>query len=912
MKKPFLLLLFLLGLFRNMQVSAEDIPFREQRREIFRVLPVNEESIVFLGNSITNFNTWPEAFGSTAGVVNRGISGNYSGEVLEHLDLIVSGHPKKIFLMIGINDYQSPEVVIPNTKRIIDVVRRESPETTLYIQSLLPCNRADRKGMVEPINKQLKELCEKEGITFINLYPRLVDDNAANPGIAGAYTNDNLHVTAAGYREWTKDYEQYTGIAPSWSQDDVVLPSGFVPFENIMISEFCMLPVNDGDILMLGDYNVQTGEWAELMQSPKVKNRGIGIGWGYSLTLDKLKRVIPYIIKGNPSKIFLQCGARDLGGGTSADDAYTKYIAAVEDIKNLMPEADIYLQSIIPFTDATLNTEKVVPFNEKIKAYAEADNRDKVQFVDVYTALSENGVLNTKFVGANTAQSRGINGRGYLRWAATLAPFMGEDIRPVPELSDAAFALNEALSAARRKAFNLIVGDEPGHYDEEASAPLREAIATAETLLSDPDELTDKQAAEQASLLEAAAARINEHIVLPHLSTDENEVWYKLSTPLRSNLFTENEGLGSGAMGKTENNNSNQQWKFTLRTDNTWNIISRADGGYLSPEAAGSAQLQTVKNEPAKGWTLQPASTLGYFIAVCGTAQLHQTNASLGYKIINWGGGTNTTDDGCQFRVTTVTTEPDSDPEPEVAPDALLTLTNITLDGTSPYKVPEEMAAPVLAAESATVAIDFTLADNSAEMALVGSSNSSAAENFVCVSVASANNFGVRYNNGGGKYTQTASIGTNRHRIVVTMQPVNPSCSYYLDETKMRDVAAVVPTLGNVSGVDGLYLGGLVCSDNANKYPMHGTIHSVQFFPGVLTPGQVEAINYDGLIATSISGIEQAGMAYRVESGRIIITGNPSSALVYDMTGRQHAANDLRPGLYLLRINGKSHKIQVR
>lgn len=524
MKKPFLLLLFLLGLFRNMQVSAEDIPFREQRREIFRVLPVNEESIVFLGNSITNFNTWPEAFGSTAGVVNRGISGNYSGEVLEHLDLIVSGHPKKIFLMIGINDYQSPEVVIPNTKRIIDVVRRESPETTLYIQSLLPCNRADRKGMVEPINKQLKELCEKEGITFINLYPRLVDDNAANPGIAGAYTNDNLHVTAAGYREWTKDYEQYTGIAPSWSQDDVVLPSGFVPFENIMISEFCMLPVNDGDILMLGDYNVQTGEWAELMQSPKVKNRGIGIGWGYSLTLDKLKRVIPYIIKGNPSKIFLQCGARDLGGGTSADDAYTKYIAAVEDIKNLMPEADIYLQSIIPFTDATLNTEKVVPFNEKIKAYAEADNRDKVQFVDVYTALSENGVLNTKFVGANTAQSRGINGRGYLRWAATLAPFMGEDIRPVPELSDAAFALNEALSAARRKAFNLIVGDEPGHYDEEASAPLREAIATAETLLSDPDELTDKQAAEQASLLEAAAARINEHIVLPHLSTDENEV----------------------------------------------------------------------------------------------------------------------------------------------------------------------------------------------------------------------------------------------------------------------------------------------------------------------------------------------------------------------------------------------------
>ena len=128
----------------------------------------------------------------------------------------------------------------------------------------------------------------------------------------------------------------------------------------------------------------------------------------------------------------------------------------------------------------------------------------------------------------------------------------------------------------------------------------------------------------------------------------------------------------------------------------------------------------------------------------------------------------------------------------------------------------------------------------------------------------------------------------------------------------MRDVTAVVPTLGNVSGVDGLYLGGLVCSDNTNKYPMRGIIHSVQFFPGVLTPGQVEAINYDDVVPTSIFGIEQAGVAYRVENGRLIITGNPSSARVYDMTGRQHAGGGLRPGLYLLKINGKSHKVQMR
>lgn len=884
-------------LWQGMPAKADDVPFRQQRREVFRVLPTDENSIVFLGNSITNFSTWAEGFGSDPRVVNRGISGNLSGEVLEHLDLILAGKPAKIFLMIGINDYTAPEVVVPNTRRIIEVVRRESPSTQLYVQSLLPCNRADRHGMVEPINSELQALCESEGITYIDVYSKLVDGNSANPGIAAAYTNDNLHVTAAGYRLWTSDFEQYTGIAPVWAEGSGASVGSFTPFENIMISEFSLLPVNDGDILMIGDYNVQTGEWAELMGSPKVKNRGIGIGWGYSLTLDKLLAAVPHIVKGNPASIFVQCGARDLGGGTSAEQAYTKYISAIEAIASRAPEADIYMQSVIPFTDASINTGHVVPFNEKIKQYADKDADDHIYYVDVYGALAENDVLNEKFRGANTAQSRGINGRGYLRWANTLAPLMGSGINARPELTDAAFDLNEALSAARRTVYNIIIGDGAGNYTEAAVKPLRDAIAAAEAVAAKAG-ATDGELAEQTALLKAAAVD-PAGIVMPKVSADGAELWYKISAPTRGNRYVQNAGAGSGLIGEPASNYRNQQWKFTERTDGSWNIVSRSDGGYIDPaSAANNAQLRASAQEPSSGWTLKPCDAYGRFIIVSGGVQLNQTGAGLRYEVYNWGGGANTADDGCQFQISEVTAEPDPDPKPAEVPEALAVAGDITLDGTAPYRLPDATAQPVLDAESVTVAIDFTLANNNSEMALFGSSNSQAAEDFVCITVASANNFGVRYNNGGGKYTTSGSIGTGRHQIVITMQPESPSCNYYLDGTKIRDVAAKVPTPGNVNGTDGLYLGGIVCSDNANKYPMTGTIHSVQFFPGVLDAAQVAAINYDVTIPP-LDGIS----AVAADEGE-------GAAGIYDLQGRRTG----RPshGIYIIHNGSTARKVIIR
>ena len=465
MKQIFALFVFLffaiLGeLIGVLSLHAEDVPFRNQRREVFSVCPVDTNTIVFLGNSITNFGAWPEFFGSDVKVVNRGISGNYSGEVYEHLDLILAGQPKMIFLMIGINDNNQTSIIIPNITNIIDKVKTESPRTKLYVQSLLPCNRTDRNGMVEIINPQLQTLCAEQGVPYLDIYSSVVNNATTPPGIATTYTNDNLHVTAAGYREWAKIVAPYVGAAQVFSTASEQTNSALVAFENIMYSQYAMLPVNDGDVLMLGDYNVMTGEWAELIkqvqgiEAPQVKNRGIGIGWGYTLTLPKLISIIPTIVKGNPAKVFVECGMKDALSGTAVSTATDYYKQIISLIRHAAPDADIYMQSLIPDATSSNNAAYIKPYNEAIQNAVKSSDSDKVHFVDLYDVLQSDDILSSRYQSANTTQSKGINGEGYLRWARLIAPIItmtDEEREQVNEI--------ESHLMPRPKTLNLLSAD---------------------------------------------------------------------------------------------------------------------------------------------------------------------------------------------------------------------------------------------------------------------------------------------------------------------------------------------------------------------------------------------------------------------------------------------------------------------
>lgn len=209
-------LLTLALLLAALQVSAQT-EYNFQKRSAFERLPVKSSDIVFLGNSITDYGPWQELFPNRK-IKNRGISGDRTAWMLDRLDPIVEGKPKKVFLMIGVNDLgagAAPQKVADNIEEILERFAAGSPRTKVYVQSILPVNDniskyAGRHGSkdaeIVQTNRLVKEICDRRGITYIDVYSALVGDDGK---LKLEHTNDGLHLMMSGYEVWKTVIEKY-------------------------------------------------------------------------------------------------------------------------------------------------------------------------------------------------------------------------------------------------------------------------------------------------------------------------------------------------------------------------------------------------------------------------------------------------------------------------------------------------------------------------------------------------------------------------------------------------------------------------------------------------------------------------------------------------------------------------------
>lgn len=191
----------------------DTVPFLRQHHDErvarFKNEPVTTGAIVFLGNSITEGGAWQELTGKPT-VLNRGIGGDITFGVLQRLDEVVRHKPSKLFILIGINDIAKdlPEAVIAyNCRRIIERIKQESPETTIYLQSILPLNpqypgfpqHYDKQDRVVKTNRLLHEAANATGANFIDLFPVFSNDNDQ---LDISLTTDGLHLNKEGYERW--------------------------------------------------------------------------------------------------------------------------------------------------------------------------------------------------------------------------------------------------------------------------------------------------------------------------------------------------------------------------------------------------------------------------------------------------------------------------------------------------------------------------------------------------------------------------------------------------------------------------------------------------------------------------------------------------------------------------------------
>jgi lysophospholipase L1-like esterase len=177
--------------------------------DLYKSYPHSRNDIVFLGNSLTDRVDWNELL-CMNDVHNRGISGDISFGVLQRLDEVIDGHPAKVFILIGINDISRnipDSVILQNHRQIIERIQKGSPETKIFLQTLLPVNNQftqfknhyNKDEHIQAVNDGLKKLAKDKGVVLIDLHPHFLDKEGR---LDGSLTEDGLHVNARGYKIW--------------------------------------------------------------------------------------------------------------------------------------------------------------------------------------------------------------------------------------------------------------------------------------------------------------------------------------------------------------------------------------------------------------------------------------------------------------------------------------------------------------------------------------------------------------------------------------------------------------------------------------------------------------------------------------------------------------------------------------
>jgi lysophospholipase L1-like esterase len=182
------------------------------------------------------------------------------------------------------------------------------------------------------------------------------------------------------------------------------------------VTLFRLLPNTKGEIIFLGNSITDIGEWAEIWQNKKVRNRGISGDntFGVLARLDE-------VTSAKPAKVFIMIGINDISKETPDSNIITNYKKIISRIQNESPKTKIIVQSILPtnndFTEFKRHqnkTEHIVFINTTLQNYC----KEKVLvYVDLYTVLlDENKKLNKKY----TNDGLHINGYGYMKWKEIL------------------------------------------------------------------------------------------------------------------------------------------------------------------------------------------------------------------------------------------------------------------------------------------------------------------------------------------------------------------------------------------------------------------------------------------------------------------------------------------------------------
>ena len=416
-------------------------------------------------------------------------------------------------------------------------------------------------------------------------------------------------------------------------------------------------------------------------------------------------------------------------------------------------------------------------------------------------------------------------------------------------MDEATEAVASKISEIKRDR-GAYIGTAVGLWPESLAATLDAKVAEIEATYS--VNKTAEERAAQVAELEAAWAAFEASLTEANMNKPVSGNYYRMFTPLRGNRYATGNGVDAAVTGPNTAGTKASIWQFVTRNDGAYNIINLADGTYLSPASNNNAALKTVTSEPSAGWSIKKAATRGLVIVVSGSVQFNQQKDG-NLHLLNWGGGTNTADDGCQYQFVDVTAS--------VPPQPFAKVDDVW-GKEYPYVVDNAIAAKVFSKENLTIAVDVTMpASLNGRGALVCAADPTQAitgatktnSPYIAYGHYGANPVYLASSRDGDRFTyrEFGFSASTRYKVVYVIDKTGKKLYIYVNgEFKSTgeypNGGYELQSFSNFATNSNarLYIGGGAVSTNAQYDKFAGSVHSVQFFDGVLPAEQVSEIEY--------------------------------------------------------------------
>ena len=141
----------------------------------------------------------------------------------------------------------------------------------------------------------------------------------------------------------------------------------------------------------------------EIFNNINVKNRGVA----ENTTFDLLKR-IKLVCAGKPKKIFIMDGINDITGGIHERATFANFDEIVNYIQTNSPSTQIYIESILPNSDAQ-QTNIVKEYNTRLEQYCATHG---VTFINLFPLFLDNSTIKASL----TSDGTHLTGDAYMIW----------------------------------------------------------------------------------------------------------------------------------------------------------------------------------------------------------------------------------------------------------------------------------------------------------------------------------------------------------------------------------------------------------------------------------------------------------------------------------------------------------------